>query len=59
MKLLNIVELVDIIVVLYYFIESDPESLLVISETDSVDLQRSSRVSRFQVLQARVLECKY
>ena len=59
MKLLNIVELVDIIVVLYYFIKSDPESLLVISETDSVDLQRSSGVCRFQVLEARVLECKY
>ena len=37
-ELLNIVELVDIIVVLYYFIKSDPESLLVISETDSVYL---------------------
>ena len=47
MKLLNIVELVNIIVVLYYFIESDPESLLVISEADSVDLQRSSGVCRF------------
>ena len=41
-KLLNVVELVDIIVVFYYFIKSDSESLLVISETDSVNLKRSS-----------------
>ena len=37
-ELLNIVELVYIIVVLDYFVKSDPESLLVISETDSIYL---------------------